>query len=159
MNEAARSLRVRFGIVVAIAAAIGGLLLAPAADPAFAGPAGDKPDPKVMKLMKVWAKGLGVKCTHCHVAKKFKVATPKKKVAKTCRDKFVEVLGDARGKKIDCKTCHDGDAAFMPEEDRDKYCREHFVEKLRTKDDAKRIDCGACHGEGKPGKIFEDDED
>lgn len=109
-----------------------------------------------LKLMKTYTKALSVKCTHCHVAKKFKIETPKKKVSLHCRNEFERKLVTDKGKSIRCSTCHDGDTDFLPDDDVGDYCKENFVGPLRLKEGKKKISCTTCHGDEtkKPGKFL-----
>ena len=113
-----------------------------------------RPDPKTLKLMRSYGKALGVKCTHCHVGKKFKEDTPHKQVALVCRDRFEKPLVTSGGKPISCATCHDEQTQFLPERDRDAYCRDNFVQPLRLAKGKKRVTCATCHGDGDPGEFL-----
>ena len=70
------------------------------------------------KLMKSWARGLGVKCGYCHVPEgeddfDFEAKTPNKHAAHECEEQFVERLS-LRGSKVTCVDCHNGKAKFLP---------------------------------------------
>lgn len=70
------------------------------------------------KLMKGWARALGVKCGHCHVPEgedefDFEAKTPRKAVALECEEQFTKRL-TLRGSKLTCADCHNGKAKFLP---------------------------------------------
>ncbi len=70
---------------------------------------------EVMKRMKYYNKSLGVECDYCHVPNKFEIDTPKRKTAKWMQDHLVDGLVTKKGSQpIDCHTCHDGRARFLP---------------------------------------------
>ena len=74
-----------------------------------------KPLPEVMKRMKYYDKSLGVECDYCHVPNKWEIETPRRKTAKWMQETLVEGLVTKQGQKpIDCHTCHDGRARFLP---------------------------------------------
>jgi hypothetical protein len=70
--------------------------------------------------MKVIAKSLGVKCTHCHLAKTpegkpdFEAASRFKNTAIHMKVHFVDSLKTSDGESVTCVTCHSGNAKFLP---------------------------------------------
>ena len=72
--------------------------------------------------MKKIAKSLGVKCTHCHTAETaegkpdFKAPSIQKTTAIHMKQHFVDSLRTADGKVLECATCHNGSARFIPRE-------------------------------------------
>lgn len=71
--------------------------------------------PEVMKRMKYYNKSLGVECDYCHVPNKFEIDTPRRKTAKWMQEHLVDALVTKdRSQPIDCHTCHDGRARFLP---------------------------------------------
>ena len=70
--------------------------------------------------MKAIAKSIGVKCTHCHIAKTpdgkpdFSPMSPPKETAIHMKIHFVDSLKTADGGDVDCATCHNGVANFIP---------------------------------------------
>ena len=76
---------------------------------------GAKSMPEVMKRMQYYNKSLGVDCDYCHVPAKFEIDTPRKRTAKWMQTNLVEGLVTREGQTpIDCHTCHDGRARFLP---------------------------------------------
>jgi len=79
---------------------------------------GKKPLPEIMKRMQYYNRALGVDCFYCHVGKKRKqarVVTPRLRTAKWMQEKYVDALVTKDGQKaIDCLTCHEGQARFLP---------------------------------------------
>ena len=68
-----------------------------------------------MKRMKYYDKSLGVECEYCHVPNKFEIDTPRKKTAKWMQEHLVDGLETKKDHQtIDCHTCHDGRARFLP---------------------------------------------
>ena len=72
--------------------------------------------------MKKIAKSLGVRCDHCHTGKTsedkvdFKAPSIHKTTAIHMKQHFVDSLRTADGKALDCATCHNGVAKFIPRE-------------------------------------------
>jgi hypothetical protein len=77
----------------------------------------------VHKIMKVYAKALGVRCGHCHVAvpgtpPKMDFASDDKEAKTTARsmmkmvdainEKYIDKIGKGKFEKIECVTCHMG---------------------------------------------------
>jgi len=86
---------------------------------ALTGDAASEPEKKtlasVMKRMKYYNKALGVDCDYCHVPNRFEIDTPRRKTASWMQVHLVEGLVSREGQKpIDCHTCHDGRARFLP---------------------------------------------
>lgn len=76
---------------------------------------------EVMERMKEYNRALGVNCDYCHIPDpkapqgyRFDVDTPRKKTAKWMQEKVVDALVTREGNRIDCRTCHDGRARFLP---------------------------------------------
>lgn len=70
---------------------------------------------EVMKRMKEYNKALGVECDYCHVPNKFEIDTPRRRTAKWMQEHLVDGLVTKKGSQpIDCHTCHDGRARFLP---------------------------------------------
>jgi hypothetical protein len=101
---------------LALALAGGGLFV-------FAGESSgqEKPSlPEVMKRMKYYNQALGVECDYCHVPGgkggfQFELDTPRKKTAKWMQEHMVDALVTKESHQaIDCLTCHEGRARFLP---------------------------------------------
>ena len=108
---------VRGGALVGAAAILGTLavLLGPLGGGAAAGEGDGKSLPEIMKRMKYYDKSLGVECDYCHVPNKFEIETPRRKTAKWMQEHLVDGLVTKQGNQpIDCHTCHDGRARFLP---------------------------------------------
>ena len=70
---------------------------------------------KVMKRMKYYNKSLGVECDYCHVPNKFEIETPRRRTAKWMQEHLVDgLVTKDKSQPIDCHTCHDGRARFLP---------------------------------------------
>ena len=69
---------------------------------------------EVMKRMKYYNKSLGVECDYCHVPNKFEIDTPRRRTAKWMQEHLVDGLQTKQSQPIDCHTCHDGRARFLP---------------------------------------------
>lgn len=83
----------------------------------------DKPSlAEVMKRMTYYNQALGVQCDYCHVPDPKSVGgvradldTPRKKTAKWMQEHLVDALVTRdRHQTIDCLTCHEGRARFLP---------------------------------------------
>jgi hypothetical protein len=106
----------------ALGGAVGGAALAAAAALALGGALGGgaaaqekEPPAEVMKRMKFYNEALGVDCDYCHVPNKFEIDTPRRKTAKWMQQQMVDALVTKDGNRsIDCRTCHDGRARFLP---------------------------------------------
>lgn len=72
--------------------------------------------------MKAISKSLGVQCNHCHIQKTpegkpdFEAPSKMKATAIHMKTHFVDQLTTADGKPVDCQTCHNGHAKFVPRE-------------------------------------------
>src|SRR4051812_42094777 len=88
----------------------------------LAGSAGGEAKPdfvEKMKRMAYYNQALGVQCDYCHIVtekgeQKFELETPRKKTAKWMQETLVDGLRTREGKPIDCRTCHEGRARFLP---------------------------------------------
>jgi len=65
---------------------------------------------EIKKVMKTWAKALGVKCGFCHNIRNFKEWTAHREVAHAMKSVFLGKLKHPEaGKPMVCGTCHLGD--------------------------------------------------
>jgi hypothetical protein len=77
---------------------------------------------EIMKRMKYYGESLGVGCDYCHVPDsksiggvRADIVTPRMKTAKWMETEVVGRLVTRDGHQpIDCHTCHDGRARFLP---------------------------------------------
>lgn len=78
-------------------------------------PAAKQTPPEVIKRMKYYNEALGVECEYCHVPNKYEIETPRKKTARWMQQRLVDGLVTKEAtRSIDCRTCHDGRARFLP---------------------------------------------
>ncbi len=94
----------------ALAAALGvGIFLSFSADGT------DEAMAQRMLRMQYYNKALGVDCTYCHVPERFEVETPRMKTTRWMEANLVQGLVTKQGHApIDCLSCHDGRARFLP---------------------------------------------
>ena len=70
---------------------------------------------EVMLRMQYYNQSLGVDCTYCHVPGKFDIVTPRMRTTRWMEEKLVKGLVTRPDhRSIDCHTCHDGRARFLP---------------------------------------------
>lgn len=117
----------------------------------------NKMDPAMLrKVMKPFARALGVQCSHCHDTKSFKAPTTNKKIAAHMWNDFTRALAMQDGSALFCDSCHGGKAKFL---DRSNiapladWMRENYEAKLVRVDKADH-GCETCHGDPFEGKIF-----
>ena len=116
--------------------------------------------------MKQIADALGVRCTHCHIAKKsdgkpdFKPPSPMKETAKYMKIHFVDALVTKDGQPLACVTCHAGKAEFLPDQlapDAPKSAvqgdRMEIMKKMNGIAKALGVRCDFCHTRGADGKF------
>lgn len=107
------------------------------------------------KVMKPFAKALGVQCSHCHDTKSFKAPTPNKKIATHMWNDFTRGLALQDG-ALFCDSCHGGKAAFLDRSEApvlSAYMKDNYVGQL-VRTDKKENSCATCHGEPFEGKIL-----
>ena len=72
---------------------------------------------ELVKRMKGYKTGLGVKCGYCHNTSDYKKSSPKKDLAHKMMD-FVNTYEVEDGKggvaPLECNYCHNGKAKFLP---------------------------------------------
>jgi hypothetical protein len=77
-----------------------------------------KDERAIKKQMSQWAREIGVKCDYCHVREgrdfDYEAETPMKETAAYCKENFIDVLKDGRGREISCQDCHNRQAKFLP---------------------------------------------
>lgn len=116
-----------------------------------------KMDPAMLrKVMKPFAKSLGVQCSHCHDTKSFKAPTPNKKIATHMWNDFVRGLAFQDGSPLFCDSCHGGKATFLDRSQMPalaEYMTANYVS-LLARTDKKEHGCATCHGEPFEGKIL-----
>lgn len=70
---------------------------------------------EIMLRMQYYNQSLGVDCTYCHVPGKFTIETPRMRTTKWMEERLVKGLVTRENHaSIDCHTCHDGRARFLP---------------------------------------------
>lgn len=113
-------------------------------------PALNKMEPdKLRKVMKLFAKSLGVQCTGCHAGTDFRAPTEHKKIAAKMWEKWVVGLSFETGAPVFCDSCHQGHMEFLDRGDKKAlsgWMEKNFVSKLKRKD-AKDHGCETCHGD------------
>ncbi len=108
-----------------------------------------KLEPRTLrKVMPLFAKALGVKCTGCH-ADDIAAPTPNKKVATKMWNEFVVKLSASDGTPIFCDSCHQGRELALDRRDEHvlgEWMNLHFVKELSRRD-SQDNSCATCHGE------------
>ncbi len=114
-----------------------------------------EPD-KLRKVMKLFARSLGVKCADCHAdgsrpgtEPAMDAMTPRKKVAVQMWSRFVRGMATSDGSPVFCDSCHQGSLKILDRHDRkaaEKWMEDNYVGKLERKD-GQENDCATCHGE------------
>ena len=112
------------------------------------------------------ANSLGVKCFHCHTEKTaegkpdFEAPSKLKATAIHMKTNFVDSLRTADGKELDCQTCHNGHAKFLPRDTEPSATR--LVEKMERREvmalmrgftKALDVKCLFCHAQAADGKM------
>lgn len=116
--------------------------------------------------MKAISKSLGVKCTHCHIAKTdegkpdFKAPSKLKATAIHMKQHYVDGLLTADGKPLDCETCHQGEAKFVPREPTTELPRlaanmerQEVMKIMRGFTKALDVKCLFCHEKATDGRM------
>lgn len=116
--------------------------------------------------MKRIAGALGVKCFHCHTEKKadgkpdFDAPSPLKATAIHMKTHFVDSLRTAEGKALECQTCHQGVAKFVPRAiDPDLAAlsanmeRREVMKLMRGFTKSLGVKCLHCHEKAKDGRM------
>lgn len=118
-------------------------------DPANLQPLDKLPPEQLRKVMPLFAKSLGVKCTGCHDPKSEDTRTPNMNAAIAMWDHFVRGLTTKDGQPLFCDSCHHGAELVLDRRDTEKlaiWMDENFVSKLARKDKQEHA-CPTCHGE------------
>lgn len=118
-------------------------------DPANLPPLGKMEPDKLRKVMKLFAKSLGVQCTACHNGNDFRAPTPKKKIAAKMWEKWVLGLSMESGGAVFCDSCHQGKMEYLDRHDKkalSDWMEKNFVSKMKRRD-AKDHGCETCHGD------------
>lgn len=114
-------------------------------------------DPAMLrKVMKPFAKALGVQCGHCHDTRSFKAPTPNKKIAAHMWNDFARALAMQDGSVLFCDSCHRGKASFLERTSLPalgEWMKENYVTKL-VRTDGQPHACATCHGDPFEGKIL-----
>jgi hypothetical protein len=103
---------------------------------------------QLRKVMPLFAKSLGVKCTACHVFENPE-KTPRMKVAAQMWEHFARTLAISTGEPIFCDSCHHGSLAVLDRTDKTAlatWMKDNFVTPL-ARVDGKDHGCATCHGE------------
>jgi cytochrome c553 len=116
--------------------------------------------------MKKIAHALGVECTHCHVAKtadgkpEFKAPSPFKATALHMKQHFIDSLRTADGEALECQTCHNGTAKFVPRDPvvmevrlAEGMERRELMGTMRGFTLALGVKCLFCHAKAKDGRM------
>ncbi len=113
------------------------------------------------------AKSLGVRCTHCHVARRpdgkpdFEAPSLFKQTAVHMKVHFVDGLKTAEGKVLDCMFCHQGRARFIPRDLNDarpsnlseRLPRREISQKMKAIEKALGVNCDFCHIRREDGRL------
>jgi hypothetical protein len=103
---------------------------------------------KLRKVMKLFARSLGVKCAGCH-AEAMETMTPRKRVAIQMWNHFVRGMAMGDDSPLFCDSCHQGSVHILDRRNKkatEKWMDDNFVGKLQRKD-GQENDCATCHGE------------
>ena len=116
--------------------------------------------------MKAIAKSLGVKCTHCHTAKTgegkpdFGAPSKLKATAIHMKTHFVDSLRTADAKTLECQTCHNGHARFLPRDTAppatrmtENMERREVMAMMRGFTKALDVKCLFCHTKATDGRM------
>ena len=116
--------------------------------------------------MKKIAHALGVKCTHCHTATlsdgkpDFKALSPFKATALHMKQHFVDTFKTGDGGTVDCLTCHQGTARFIPRDpEREGESLSSTMERkelmltMRGFTKALGVKCLFCHKKAEDGRM------
>ena len=117
--------------------------------------------------MKKIANSLGVKCTHCHLQKTpegkvdYGAPSPLKATAIHMKLHFVDSLRTSQGKALDCQTCHQGRATFVPRdvegakpsEMSKRMSRRDIFKRMKQIEKALGVTCDYCHVRNKEGRL------
>ena len=100
---------------------------------------------QLRKVMPLFAKSLGVKCTGCHdMNAGVTTMTPRMKAAEHMWNEFVRVRTFSTNEPVFCDSCHHGAMTFLDRHDRptlEKWMNDNFVVGLGAGS------CKTCHGE------------
>jgi hypothetical protein len=112
---------------------------------------------KLRRVMKLFTRSLGVKCSDCHTAD-FAASTPMKNIAERMWDDVARRLAMQGGEPIFCDSCHQGHAAFLDRHDKKSlgaWMDEAYVTKLTRRDGAEH-ECATCHGDPFEGEFLKE---
>ncbi|GIW71330.1 MAG: hypothetical protein KatS3mg102_0872 [Planctomycetota bacterium] len=106
----------RLGVALALLALVAFTATAVLAGVAGFGRGADQQaEAALMRRMLEYNEALGVDCTYCHVPGKFAIVTPRMRTTQWMEEHLVGALVSREGHRpIDCRTCHDGRARFLP---------------------------------------------
>ena len=139
-----------FAMKAPTATALTSELAAIGLDPAKLPPLAKLAPDQLRKVMPLFAKSLGVKCTACHVWNTDgpPPKTPRMNVAEQMWNQFVRRLELADGSPLFCDSCHQGSLQVLDRHDLNAlatWMKESFVTKL-ARTDEKEHGCATCHG-------------
>lgn len=117
--------------------------------------------------MKRIARSLGVRCTHCHIARRpdgrpdFEAQSTFKRTAVHMKFHFVDGLKTAEGKSLDCVSCHQGNARFLPRDLKgakpsdmaERLPRREIFRMMKAIEKALGVNCEYCHVRRKDGRL------
>lgn len=116
-----------------------------------------KLEPRTLrKVMPLFAKSLGVKCSGCH-AEDMAAPTPHKKVAEKMWNELVGKLTASDGSALFCDSCHQGRIIQLDRRDLPalgEWMDAHFVKELRRRD-GRESSCAMCHGEPRDDRFLD----
>lgn len=112
---------------------------------------------KLRKVMKLFNRSLGTKCSDCHKTD-YSAPTPKKFIAERMWDEFVRgYVRAADGEPLFCDSCHQGKAKFLEKGDKKAlgaWMEDHFEHGLKRRDET-AVSCASCHGDPFEGDILD----
>lgn len=113
------------------------------------------------------ARSLGVRCRHCHTARRpdgrpdFTAPSLFKRTTVHMKVHFVDGLQTADGKSLDCMSCHQGNARFVPRDLKDakpsnmseRLPRREIFRKMKAIEKALGVNCEYCHVRREDGRL------
>lgn len=117
--------------------------------------------------MKRIAASLGVRCAHCHTVRgpdgkpDFQAPSSFKETAVHMKVHFVDGLKTPEGKPLDCMSCHQGSARFIPRDLEnarpsnlsERLPRREIYRKMKAIERALGVNCEFCHVRHEDGRL------
>lgn len=117
-------------------------------DPAHLPVLGALEPAKLRKVMPLFARALGAKCSDCHLDDP-RAPTARKQIAEKMWNDYVRLLAVKDGSPVFCDACHRGRRTFLDRRDAKalgRWMDENLARGLRRRDGLPH-DCPTCHGD------------